>query len=56
MTRKHFEAIARDIKASADTADYSAREYAAVLFANVAEQDNPRFDRKRFMLACGLDA
>lgn len=54
MSRKHYEVIARAILASADTADYSAREYAAVLFADVAEQDNPRFNRARFYAACGL--
>lgn len=56
MTRKHYEVIARAILASATTADYSAREYAAVLFANIAELDNPRFNRARFLAACGLNS
>ena len=32
-----------------------AKEFAAVVFARVAEETNPRFDRERFMAACGLD-
>lgn len=65
MTKKHFEAFAREIKKQVDAANdthtisMSAKlrqsaMYAAELVANVAASDNPRFNRDRFMKACGL--
>lgn len=65
MTKKHFEAFARqiaaDFHAASDLpvieerrqAEYAAR-YAALLVADIARQNSPRFDRERFMKACGL--
>jgi hypothetical protein len=61
LYRKDFEAIARavndarivapsaDIRASASTADYIAKELASVLAGS-----NERFDRARFLAACGV--
>ena len=58
MTKKHFEAFAREIRALITggpmvTDDRVARAFAEVI-VRIASQDNPRFDRERFMKACGL--
>lgn len=67
MTKRHFEAFARAVKAELDgtkdahaapsevSAITHAATFAANLFADLAAQDNPRFDRPRFMRACGLE-
>ena len=52
MSRKDYVSIAEVIKASAESDD--PREYIARNVADVLEQDNPRFDRARFMVACGI--
>ena len=52
MTKKHFEAVARLIREFEASRD--AKEFAAVVFARVAEESYPRFDRERFLKACGL--
>lgn len=67
MTRKDYERFARMIRdrvAIIRKMDDPQSEWArgafdslALLardFADDAERDNPRFDRKRFMSACGL--
>ena len=64
MTRKHFETIAAAIKAHATMArHYPTQERNATLdalggvadtIADACRQDNPRFDRRRFMEACGF--
>lgn len=67
MTKKDFEAIARAI-AEARTlgvhmntsearanARASALNDATVLIADYCAADNPRFDRARFMRACGVE-
>ena len=58
ITRKHFEAIALVIRSSkgfysdaANTRDIIARELASVF-----EQDNPNFNRKRFLMACDISS
>ena len=67
MTRKDYVAIAAAI---ALTRDYIARTepeenqidmrdgaaLAAEHIANVMAQDNPRFDRQRFLKACGVQS
>ena len=52
MTKKHFEAFARQIQMSDVLPEI--KEYAALVIVHVAEKDNPRFDRDRFLKACGL--
>lgn len=52
MTKKHFEAFAREIAASDNGG--AAKMFAALVVIRVAQQDNPRFDRERFLKACGL--
>ena len=51
MTKKHFEAFARHIQCLTDR---TAAKAFARLVAEIAAEDNPRFDRERFMLACKL--
>jgi len=53
MTKKHFISMARDIKASDN--DAQTKMFAALVIIRTAEQDNPRFDRARFLAACGLE-
>ena len=60
MSRKHFEAVAAALAANMAAAD-SQREQLRVVavasdLASVFAQVNPRFDRRRFMLAAGVDA
>lgn len=64
MTKQHFEAFAARIKADRDAAQggvtaeavrvFDETAYAAAIIARVAEVFNPRFDRARFMRACGI--
>jgi hypothetical protein len=67
MTRKDYVAIAAAIKAA--KADMFAKEpdeshvdlcdganYAAEHIADTMERDNPRFDRARFLKACGVQS
>ena len=65
MTRKHFEAIARIISLRAgfdlSTVEYDAGYNMAVSrvasdIADYFETENPRFNRARFLKACGVDA
>jgi len=51
MTRKHFEALARAIRAIAD--DWE-REQNAQSMADLCQKQNPRFDRARFYAACNV--
>lgn len=63
MTKKHFEQFAqqikRDLEASgfpnrADTKAEQKATYAADVFAKVAAENNPQFNKERFFTACGL--
>lgn len=63
MTKKDYEAIARAIKQSGEhqavDEGYCEGWQAAVSsvthrVANVMQADNPRFDRSRFLKACGV--
>lgn len=65
MTRKDFRMIAKIIEAakrkSHDIGDLTHTNYAFVLVRKVAEQmadylgtTSPRFDRERFLKACGF--
>lgn len=55
MTKKHFIAFAAYIK-SLPVKQYGAgeRRDMAEMVAKIAAQDNPNFDRARFLKACGL--
>lgn len=52
MSKRHYEAFARLVRES--DADVFAKVFAARIFARIAAEDNPRFDRERFYRACGL--
>jgi len=52
MTKKHFIALAREIAFSNNSPE--AKTFAAMVIIRVAQGDNPRFDRARFLEACGL--
>ena len=58
MTKKHYEAIAEAI---ADVIrPYDERAVQSLVYeiidnlADFFEQDNPKFDRQRFMESCGI--
>lgn len=54
MTKKHFESFARDIAASDNAPE--VKMFAALVIIRTAERDNLRFDRRRFLRACGLES
>ena len=54
MTKKHFEAFAREI-ANSNRND-AERAAVAIVVVRVALQFNPRFDADRFYKAAGLPA
>lgn len=49
MTKRHFVKIAGIIRLSSGISD---RERVASQFADMLKQENPRFDRERFIAAC----
>ena len=53
MTRKDYILIAEVIATSWHTSAETKREL-AVNMADALETDNPRFDRDRFLVACGV--
>lgn len=66
MTKKHYEAIANIYRLQIQSARRHTRkehreieEYAdtstAKALADYFAQDNPRFDRERFLKACGIE-
>lgn len=60
MSRKDYQAIAAAIKSQTPLADESTAspmfwlERIAMRLADTLAQDNPRFDRARFLAACGF--
>ena len=54
MTRKHFEQTAAIIKAARSQPQHKAVEYIARQLAVDFADDNPNFDRDRFLTACGI--
>lgn len=58
MTRKDYVLLAEAIKAAVEATDYPERLGALLAANEIAhrlQQDNPRFDRARFLKACGLE-
>lgn len=55
LQHRHFAFIAAVIKAMPDhtAALKTHKDSVAVAFADACAGTNPRFDRRRFMLACG---
>lgn len=57
MTKRHFEQFARHIRLYLETvASLQTATAMAEMVASVAKQDNPNFNRERFMRACGLES
>ena len=59
MTRKDYVAIAAALNAVNDPADgnwAAAVSAVAEAIADTMAADNPRFDRKRFLDACGVQS
>lgn len=59
MTRKDFELIAGILNQngagfSEGDEGYTLTRILAAQFANALEQENPRFNRERFLAACGV--
>jgi hypothetical protein len=62
MTRKDYVLIAQVIKAQIDMSNKFQEELSKVGAQNIAydlawklSEDNPRFDRSRFLEACGVN-
>lgn len=59
MQHRHFATIATIIREMGEGAmplDRASREMISHRFADRLRSTNPRFDRRRFLLACGVDA
>ena len=54
MTKKHYEAIANIMKGYIPNAKSKSFKYIAEDLADYFAQDNPKFDRERFLNACGI--
>ena len=54
MTRKHYVAIAEIIAYRLCAKDNHPHEIAKRL-ADYFKRDNPKFDRERFLTACGIE-
>ena len=55
MTRKDYVLIAETIKeAHRLTSEKAGAGVVAYMLANTLQADNPRFDRARFLSACGV--
>lgn len=52
MTKKHFEAIAAVLKDAKDATN--GQSYIAGRLADYFASQNPRFDKARFLRACGF--
>lgn len=58
MTRKEYQKFAEMLKNTPhlyDAAAESMWECIVIRTANIFQKDNPRFNRKRFIEACGLE-
>ena len=56
MSRKDYIAFAKLVLAQVERGDLNGAEDAAHGMADVFAADNPRFERGRFLVACGLVA
>ena len=61
MTKKHYEAIAkviynRVVLCEGNKIVLAGLYYTTVDLANYFAKENPRFDRRRFLKACGIES
>lgn len=57
MTRKDYILIAKAIKDASSAPGFAARNsFVTHALADALAKDNPRFDRDRFMKACGVQS
>lgn len=56
ITRKHFNAVAKVLEATDGVHDYSTKAFIAHSLADIFAQENPNFDRARFLKASGVEA
>lgn len=57
MTRKHYVAIAAMLKDTQAAGDVeTVRKVIAERLCALLQQDNARFDRERFLAACGVQS
>jgi hypothetical protein len=54
MSRKHYEQVAACFKRNTEHGDAATLNAVANDLASMFKADNPRFDRARFLNACGL--
>jgi len=62
MTKKHFEAISKVLSKyqatplyESDYSDYRTAAHIAEDLADYFEKENPKFQREKFLQACGID-
>lgn len=58
MTKKHYEAIAKILHQSVQydfEGDYGLTTKVVNELADYFEQENPKFNRERFLQACGIE-
>lgn len=57
MTKKDYVLIAAAIKAASNAPGYPQRNaFVAFALADALQRDNPRFDRAKFLAACGVQS
>ena len=54
MSKRDYEELAVSIAATLASGDYATLEEAACRIADACAKQNPRFDRGRFLTACGF--
>lgn len=55
MSKKDYELIANAISSVDKRLNADPLGDAAIAIADVMAEDNPRFDRDKFLAACGID-
>jgi hypothetical protein len=55
MTKKHFIAFAKIIKAQLEADNFCSPRAEKMADMVIAVNDNPNFDKARFLEACGFD-
>jgi len=56
MTKKHFNALAKALRAHQGSMLNNTHEQLSRSVADICTEANPRFNREAFLLACGIPA